>query len=167
VTDFTTDADQILALIGSTQPAGWTSLHDAIVRASQQMKRAHNVRKALIVLTDGEDNNSRYTEKEVRSLVRESDVRVYSIGMFERPRLLEDLAADTGGHAFRVNKLKELPDVIDRLARELRSEYMLGYVSSNTQNDGKYRKVRIELVEKLRRIPFSIYFRSGYYAPAD
>jgi Ca-activated chloride channel family protein len=80
---------------------------------------------------------------------------------------LEDLAADTGGRAFRVNKLKELPDVIDRLSRELRSEYMLGYVSNNPQNDGKFRKVRVELVQTLRRIPFSVYFRSGYYAPAD
>jgi len=80
---------------------------------------------------------------------------------------LEDLAADSGGHAFRVGKLKELPDVIERLARELRSEYMLGYVSTNGQNDGKFRKVRVELVETLKRIPFSIYFRGGYYAPAD
>ena len=167
LSDFTHDPDQILASIAGTQPAGWTSLHDAIFSAAQQMKRAHNVRKALVILTDGEDNNSRYTEKEVRSLVRESDVRVFSIGIFERPRLLEDLAADTGGHAFRVNKLKELPDVIDRLSRELRSEYMLGYVSNNPQNDGKFRKVRVELVQTLRRIPFSVYFRSGYYAPAD
>jgi len=71
VTGFTHDADQILADIAGTQPNGWTSLNDAIVRAAQQMKGAHNPRKALVVLTDGEDNNSRYTDKEVRRLVRE------------------------------------------------------------------------------------------------
>jgi VWFA-related protein len=167
VLDFTKDTDQILKAVGSAQPEGWTALNDAIVLAAQHMKKAHNTRKALVVLTDGEDNNSRYTEKEVRSLVRESDVRVYSIGIFERPRLLEDLAADTGGHAFHVHKLKELPDVIERLGRELRSEYMLGYFSSNDQKDGKFRKVRVELVEGLRRIPFSVHFRGGYYAPTD
>jgi len=167
ITDFTRNADDILRAVAGVQPAGWTALNDSIVLAAQQMRHARNKRRALIVLTDGDDNNSRYTEREVRSIVRESDVRVYSIGLMERPRLLADLAADSGGRAFRVHNLKELPDVIDRLGRELRSEYMLGYVSTNAQNDGKFRKVRVELVESLRRIPLSLRFRSGYYAPAD
>jgi VWFA-related protein len=167
LTEFTNDPDQILSSVAGVRPEGWTALHDAIVLAAQRTKRARNTRKALVVLTDGGDNNSRYTEKEVRNLVRESDVRVYSIGIFERPRLLEDLAADSGGRAFWVHKLKDLPDMVERLARELRSEYMLGYFSTNGQNDGKFRKVRVELVETLQRIPFSLFWRGGYYAPTD
>jgi Ca-activated chloride channel family protein len=164
---FTWDTDQILRSVASVQPSGWTALQDAIVLAAQQMKTAHNVRRTLVVLTDGADNNSRYTEKEVRTLVRESDVRVYSIGMFERPRLLEDLASDSGGRAFWVHKLKELPDVIDRLSREMRSEYILGYFSTNSNNDGKFRKVRVEVGDSPRRTPLSIHWRGGYYAPTD
>jgi VWFA-related protein len=166
VTGFTADAGEILSSVASVQPAGWTALHDAILLAAQQMKTARNARKALVVLTDGADNNSRYTVKEVQSLVRESDVRVYSIGIFERPHLLEDLAADSGGRSFWVHKLKDLPDIIERLAREARSEYVLGYFSTNSQNDGKFRRVRVELVESVRRI-LAVHWRGGYYAPAD
>jgi VWFA-related protein len=167
VTGFTKNTDDILSSVAGIQPSGWTALCDAIVLAAQQMKAGHNTRKALVVLTDGDDNNSRYSEKEVRNLVRESDVRVYSVGIFERPRLLEDLALDTGGRAFHVHKLNELPSVVERLARELRSEYVLGYVPNNAQNDGKYRKVRVELTRGLSDAPFSVYWRGGYYARAD
>jgi Ca-activated chloride channel homolog len=167
VTNFTPDTDRILRSLAAVQPAGWTALQDAIMLSAQQMKTARNPRKALVVLTDGADNNSRYTEKELRSLVRESDVRIYSVGIFERPRLLEDLAADTGGRAFWVHKLKDLPDVIERLARDLRSEYVLGYFSTNAQNDGKFRKVRVELVDNRPQSPLLVHWRGGYYAPAD
>jgi VWFA-related protein len=167
VTGFTPDTERILSSIAGIHPLGWTALHDAIVLAAQNMRAARNPRKALVVLTDGDDNNSRYTEKEVRGLVRESDIRVYSVGILERSRLLEDLAADSGGRMFRVHKLKDLPDVVESLARELRSEYVLGYFPSNPQKDGKFRKVRVELTSTLPSSPLSIYWRSGYYAPAD
>src|SRR5262249_30380785 len=99
-TDLTRNADDILREVAAIRPAGWTALNDSIVLAAQRMRHAYNKRRALIILTDGADNNSRYTDKEVRGVVRESDVRVYSIGIMERPRLLEDLAADSGGRAF-------------------------------------------------------------------
>jgi len=167
VTGFTQDPNEILGPLSAMQPLGWTALHDAIVLGVQRMKAAKNSRRALVVLTDGGDNNSRYSEGELRSLVRESDVRIYSIGLFERPRLLESLAADTGGRSFWVHKLDDLPNAVARLSRELRSEYVLGYSSSNGQSDGKYRKVRVELVETLRRMPLNVFWRRGYFAPGD
>jgi len=166
-TGFTRDSDEILSTLSAVQPAGWTALHDAICLAVQRMKGARNPRRALVVLTDGADNNSRYSEGEVRSLVRESDIRVYSIGIFERSRLLENLAADTGSRAFRIHRLEDLPKTIEQLSRELRTEYVLGYSSNNLQKDGKYRKVRVEVMESPRRLPLNIFWRRGYFAPAD
>src|SRR5260370_42461882 len=85
--------------LAELQPLGWTALHDAMCLGLQRMKSAKNSRRALFVLTDGGDNNSRYSESEVKHMVVESDVRMYSVGLFERPRLLEKLAALTGGRA--------------------------------------------------------------------
>ena len=87
VTGFTSDPNDILRELAAIQPHGWTALHDAICLGVQQMKSAKNARRALFVLTDGGDNNSRYTESEVKNLVVESDVRVYSVGLFERPQI--------------------------------------------------------------------------------
>jgi Ca-activated chloride channel family protein len=167
VTGFTRDPDGILNSLSSIQPLGWTALQDAICLGVQQMKRAKNTRRALFVLTDGGDNNSRYSESEVRNLVRESDVRVYAIGLFERPRFLEKLAADTGGRAFWAHKLEDLPETIERLSQEFRNQYVLGYSSKNEQKDGKYRKVRVELLESIRRLPLNLFWRRGYFAPPD
>ena len=167
VNGFTTIPDDILSGLSFVQPQGWTALHDAICLGLHQMKSAKNSRRALLVLTDGGDNNSRYSESEVQSMVRESDVRVYSIGLFERPHFLEKLAADSGGHAFWTHKLSDLPQTIDHLSREFRNQYVLAYSSNNARNDGKYRKVRVELMESIRRIPLNLIWRRGYYAPPD
>jgi Ca-activated chloride channel family protein len=167
VTAFTQDPNEILSALSRVQSAGWTALNDAICFGMQRMKTARNVRRALVVLTDGGDNNSRYSEWEVRNLARESDVRVYSIGILENPRLLDHLAADTGGRTFPVHKLDELPEVAARLSRDLRSQYLIGYSSSNEQNDGKYRRVRVELAEPKRDVPLKVHWRQGYFAPPD
>jgi Ca-activated chloride channel family protein len=165
--DFTQSADDILSGLSFAQPQGWTALHDAIYLGIEHMKSARNHRRALLVLTDGGDNNSRYTEREVRNAIREADLRVYSIGLFERARLLDQMAADSGGSAFYVHKLDELPQTVDRLSQEFRNQYVLGYSSKNQQRDGKYRKVRVELLETIGRIPFNVSWRRGYYAPPE
>ena len=114
VTSFTRDPNDILKELSAIQPIGWTALHDAICLGVQQMKSAKNARRALFVLTDGGDNNSRYSESEIKSLVVESDVRVYSVGLFERPKFLEKLATMTGGQALWARSLKDLPEVIEQ-----------------------------------------------------
>jgi VWFA-related protein len=167
VTGFTSDPNDILRELATIQPLGWTSLNDAICLAVQQMKRAKNSRRALFVLTDGGDNNSRYTESEVKNLVVESDVRAYAIGLFERPRFLEKLAAQTGGQALWAHSLKDLPDAIERISREFRNQYMIGYSSNNPQNDGKYRKVKVELTESPFHKALHLFWRRGYFAPPE
>jgi VWFA-related protein len=167
LTGFTNNGDDILRELSFVTPQGWTSLNDAICLGVQKMKAAHNTRRALFILTDGGDNSSRYSEKEVRSLVQESDVRVFSIGLFERPKFLERLAEDTGGRAYWVHSLTDLPDAVDKMSQEFRNQYVLGYSSRNELNDGKYRKVRVELLDSVRRLPMHVFWRRGYYAPPE
>jgi Ca-activated chloride channel family protein len=167
VTGFTTDPKEIMSELSWVEPRGWTSLNDAICLGVQKMKHAKNARRALFVLSDGGDNNSRYSDTEVRNLVRESDVRVYSIGLFERPRFLEKLSADSGGRSYWVHKLDELPDEVDQLSRDLRNQYVLGYSPNNGQKDGKYHALRVELMETIKRMPLHVFWRRGYYAPGE
>jgi Ca-activated chloride channel homolog len=167
VTGFTSEPKQVLDELTSLQPVGWTALNDAICMGIQKMKSAKNARRALFVLSDGGDNNSRYSDGEVRSLVRESDVRVYSIGLFERPRFLEKLAADSGGRSYWVHKMEDLPGEVEQLSRDLRNQYVLGYSSQNAQKDGKYHALRVELMETIRRMPLHVFWRRGYYSPGQ
>ena len=168
VTGFTPRIEDIDRELSFVEPQGWTALRDAMYLAVQQTKKAKNSRRALLVLTDGGDNNSRYTESEVRSLIVESDVRVYVIGISERPKFLQRIADETGGRAFWVRRVDELPDAIERLSTEFRSHYLLGYRSTNSENDGKYRKVKVQvqprpdIAEQMR-----VFWRRGYYTPGE
>ena len=167
VTPFTQDPNEIVAELSSIQPLGWTALNDAICLGVQTMKRTKNSRRALIVLTDGGDNNSRYSDSEIRKLVQESDVRIYSIGLFERSHFLEQLGMDSGGRAFAVHKLENLPEIVNKLSRDFRNQYVLGYYPKEAQNDGKYRRVRVEMIETIKKMPLNVFWRRGYYSPAE
>ena len=164
---FTSDPDVISRRLGMVIPHGWTALYDAIFLSMQEVKHAANPRKALLVLSDGEDNNSRYSESEVLSLVREGDVRVYAIGLFRQTHCLERMAAETGGRMIWVHKLSELPDAVRKLSLELRNVYMLGYFSKNPLEDGKYRKVKVDVPPPPGREAYRVSWRRGYYTPAE
>jgi len=165
LTPFTHDADQISRLLSLPNAHGFTALLDAICLATQQMHRASNPRKVLLVLTDGVDNNSRYSEHELERLLREGDVRVYAIGLFQRPEFLEKIAAETGGRAIWVRRLSDLPDAIQALSRQIRSEYVIGYMSKRPENDGKYHKVRVAVEPPGgARLPIRTTWRRGYLA---
>jgi Ca-activated chloride channel family protein len=162
---FTADTHAILASLSTAQPKGWTAMVDAIGLALQEMRRATNPRKVLLVLSDGGDNNSRYSEGELLSLVREADTRIYAIGLFERPKYLERLAEETGGSVIWIHKLNELPDAMDKLSRQIRNEYRLGYFSDHARNDGRYHKVRVEVQTPPDRKQLRVSWRRGYTAP--
>ena len=167
LTGFTHVADEISRSLAMVRPRGYTAMIDAIWRSIHQMRGAGNPRKILLVLSDGGDNRSRYSESELLSLVRESDVRLYAIGLFERPRYLEKLADETGGRVFWVRGLGELPDVMDRLSRLIRTEYVLGYFPRNTQNDGRYRKVVVQVNPQQGVAKVRATWRRGYPTPDD
>lgn len=176
---FTTNTEEIQNRLTFTQAKGRTALLDAVYLAMNTMKKARNPRKAIIVLSDGGDNSSRYTESEIKNAVREADVQVYAIGIFESmggrgrtaeemagPGLLNEMAESTGGRHFPVENVNELPDIAAKIGIELRNQYVLGYTPSNTTRDGKYRKVLVKLKQPRGLPPLKAFFRLGYYAPS-
>ncbi len=164
---FTTQPEEIHSRLGYIEARGWTALLDAIALGDHQMRSARNQRRVLLILSDGADNNSRYSESEIRSIIIESDLRIYGIGLFHRPKLLQQLAEETGGKILIAQSLNELPDVVQRLNRYIRSQYLLGYAPSNPQNDGKYRKVKIEVLPPPGSPSLRVAWRRGYYAPTQ
>ena len=165
--DFTSRPQDIAEALSSLRTGGWTSLNDAIYRGLDAIGRARNMRKALVVLTDGGDNYSRYPDSEVRKMARESDVRVYSIGLFTRPDFLEELGRESGGKAYWARTAADVPAIVHELSQELRGEYLLGYVPANRPMDGKYHHIKVRLVEPKQRLPLHVSWRRGYYTLAD
>jgi VWFA-related protein len=179
IAPFTTDADEIYQQVAHARPAGRTTLVDAIALALGQMKKARHLRKSLVILSDGGDNWSRRSVREVKSALIESDVQVFAMGIFDAdvgvkrpeeerngPKLLDELTEMTGGKHYPVPSLDELPEISERIGRELRSQYLLGYYSTNPERDGKYRQVVVKLDAPNAR-ELRTYYRRGYYAPAD
>jgi len=177
---FTTDTDKIQSTLTFTQSKGRTALLDSVYLAMHEMKKAHNPRRALLIISDGGDNSSRYTETEIRNAVREADVQIFSIGIFESmanrgrtpeessgPSLLNELAEQTGGREYAVENVSELPDIAAKIGIELRNEYILGYTPKNKERDGKYRRVLVKLNQPRGLPPLKAYFRLGYYAPTQ
>ena len=162
---FTPDGDEISAGLSLVQPYGWTSLYDAICLAANKMRQASNPRRALLVLSDGGDNNSRYSSAETIDMLREADVRLYAIGLFDSARFLKKAAEETGGSVVEVNDLKNLPEAIDALSAQLRSQYLLGYYPMEPQNDGKFHTVKVKLTNAATRLKLRASWRHGYYAP--
>jgi len=167
LTPFTRDTSEISRELSFVEPRGWTALFDAVCLATQQIRKAHNQRRVLVVFSDGGDNNSRYSESELISMLREADVEVYAVSMFERPRSLERIAEETGGRALWVRKLEDLPAAIETLDRQIRSEYLLGYSPGAVQNDGKYHRVRIEVQPPAGMERVRASWRRGYTAPGE
>lgn len=167
LSSFTTDTEDIRGLLRGVYATGWTALLDALYTGVQGMRKAGNSRKALLVLSDGGDNNSRYNELEIKDLVRESDVRIFAISIEDGSRLLKNLAKESGGRAFRVRKLKQLNEVIAKVSADMRSQYVLGYTPKKLNADGKYHKVKVEVIPPPGTPRLRIAWKRGYYAPAD
>jgi VWFA-related protein len=180
VVDFTTRLEEIQNRLTFTQSKGRTALLDAVYMALHKMKKGKNPRKALLIISDGGDNSSRYTESEIKNLVREADVQIYAIGIYESmanrgrtpeelsgPSLLTEIAEQTGGRQFSVENLNELPDVAAKIGIELRNQYILGYTPTNPERDGKYRRVQVKLVQPRGLPPLRAFWRLGYYAPTQ
>jgi Ca-activated chloride channel family protein len=176
---FTSNVEDLASRILLTSAKGRTALLDAIYLGLVQMKEAHNAKRALLILSDGGDNISRYSERDIKRLVREADTQLYSVGIFDRfeyrsrtpeelhgPSLLSELTELTGGRAFAVENLNELPDIAAKIGAELRNQYILGYHPSNKSRDARWRKIKVKLRVPKGLPPLSIYAKTGYYAPS-
>jgi Ca-activated chloride channel family protein len=177
---FTHQLDELQAKLTAIQPGGLTAMLDAAEMALREMKKAANTRKAILIVSDGGDNNSKYSASQIQSLVREADVQVYAMGVFEPqlfpslskeevsgPRLLSELAEQTGGRAFTASDPNDLPSVAARIGIELRNQYVLAYSPKNQTKDGKYRKIEVKVNQPPGIASLKTHWRLGYYAPGQ
>jgi Ca-activated chloride channel family protein len=177
---FTTHTGEVEDALKKAKPGGLTAMLDAVNMALAEMKKARNSRKAIVIISDGGDNHSQYTPAQIESLVREADVQIYAMGVFEPtlsfglpaeqisgPQLLSEITTQTGGRAFAAVLTSDLPSVAARIAVELRNQYVVGYYPKNQARDGKYRKVEVKLAQPKGVSPLKAHWRLGYYAPTQ
>lgn len=177
ISDFTSNVEQVQGQLLYTVPKGRTALLDAIYLGMAKMRQAKHQRKALLIISDGGDNRSRYTENEIKSMVKEADVQIYAIGLFDSsprsdeerfgPQLLAQVTDVTGGRTFTIDNPNELSDVATKIGVELRNQYVLGYRPTKAAHDGKWRKVRVKLNTPKGLPQLSVYAKTGYYAPTE
>jgi len=177
IVDYTSDVDDVEARMVMLRPENRTALIDAVYLGIDKLKEAKYERKALLIISDGGDNRSRYTQGELRRVVRESDVQIYAIGIFDTyaatteeelgPVLLSDICEMTGGRMFRVSDVGDMEDIATRISAELRNQYVIGYRPSEMKKDGNWRKLKVRLVPPPGLPTLTVHFRQGYYAPAQ
>ena len=173
--DRTRDGDAVLRKLTMVKPNKNTALYDAVYLGVERVTRGSHQKRALLIISDGQDNNSRYNFGEVRRLLKETDVVAYSVGIMnpgdststlgnQGEAFLEELSSVTGGKAFFPQTDVEMDDMFERIALELRHQYSLGYTPKDFQPNGKWRKVRVK-VKPPRGLPrLTVRTRDGYYA---
>jgi Ca-activated chloride channel homolog len=175
---FSNNVEDLQARMLSATAKGRTALLDAIYLGLTQMRGAQYAKRALLIISDGGDNSSRFSEKDIKRQVREADTQLYSIGIFEPleyrsrtpeellgPSLLSEMTELSGGRSFSVENLDDLPDIAAKIGMELRNQYVLGYRPSNKAHDGRWRKIKIQLRTPKGLPPLTAYSKTGYYAP--
>jgi Ca-activated chloride channel homolog len=178
--DYTNDLVALENAINRTQAAGPTALHNSLYitlkELTKQKKAGELRRRAVVLLSDGEDTASLVSDEQVLELARKAEINIYAISLRpnrpqDRSRLafsqaeyvLTALTRETGGRVFFPNSLSELDSVYDQIAEELRTQYSLGYVSSNRRRDGKWRRIVVRIPD---RTELQVRHKLGYYAPA-
>jgi Ca-activated chloride channel family protein len=174
VVDFDDVEKKLQNVTETLEPNGMTALWDGISFGVDLLGNARYRRQAIVVISDGGDNHSRHTESQLKSILEESNVGVYAIGLFSRfvtrpeervgPLQLDEVA---GGRVFAVHDSEELLRAITQVSHELRSQYVLGYYPTNRERDGKWRKLKIRLAGKAAQGKLKVYSKQGYYAPAE
>ncbi len=177
IVDYTSDVEDVEARMVMLRPENRTALIDAVYLGVNKLKEAKYDRKALLIVSDGGDNRSRYTENELRRVVRESNVQIYSIGIYDAfapteeeqlgPGLLKDISETTGGRMFPVADVADMADIATRISAELRNEYVIGYRPSEVKKDGNWRKLKVRLVPPPGLPLMTVHYRQGYYAPSQ
>jgi Ca-activated chloride channel homolog len=176
--DFETDPlGDISNKLAYLVPKGCTALLDAVYLGITKMRHAKYPRKALLIVSDGGDNHSYYTERELRNVVKEADVTIYAIGIYDHyfptpeeelgPVLLDELSELTGGRSFVIDDPKDLVNTAAMIGVELRNIYVLSYHPEKTRHDGKWHKISVKLIPIKGLPPLQIHAKKGYYASAE
>jgi Ca-activated chloride channel family protein len=177
---FTRNVGEIESKLASVVPDGTTALLDAVNLGVETMKDAHHARKALLLISDGGENSSRYSADDVKEAIRKADVQVYAMGVFDPlanlgigygpvsgPAFLSNLCEQTGGRAFPASSYSVLPNVARKIGIELRNQYILAYSPLNHEHKGEYRKLQVEVDPPPGMPAIKARWRLGYYALAD
>lgn len=173
--DRTRDGEGLLRQLTLVQPKNNTALYDAVYLGVERVTRGTHNKRAILIISDGQDNSSRYNFGEVRRLMKESDVVTYSVGIMDRgdasssygmqgQAFLDEISSVTGGKSFYPGTDIEMDEIFERIALELRNQYSIGYTPKDFQPDGKWRKVKTK-VKPPRGLPrLTVRAREGYYA---
>jgi Ca-activated chloride channel homolog len=181
IADSTQSFDDLQEKLGLAVPSGRTALLDAICLGVAEMRSAQYQRRALLIISDGGDNHSRYNSGEIKKLVQEADVLIYSIGIFDSlpvpvfktleeklgKHLLTEITEASGGRTLAADDRHRIPELAAAVSRELRQQYVLAYRSSNATHDGKWRKIKVRVTEPSAPRQLHLYYKKGYIAPAD
>jgi Ca-activated chloride channel homolog len=173
VQDFTPSGDQVISHLMFVQPKGSTALYDAAYLAVEKVAQGRHTKKALLIISDGQDNNSRYTYKELRNRVKEADVQIYAIGITDPASdslagfgrgVLEEITRMTGGRAFFPNAYNEpeLVEICTRIALELRHQYSIGFYPTDMTSEAKWHKVQVKVNPPKGLGRLSLTYREGY-----
>ena len=175
---FTDNVEDLQSRMLTVSAKGSTALLDAIYLGLAQMRDSHHAKRALLIISDGGDNHSRYSERDIKRLVREADTQLYSIGIFDPleyrartpeelngPSLLSEITQLTGGRSFAAENPNDLPDIATKIGTELRNQYVIGYRPSNKTHNARWRKIKIKMRVPKGLPPLSVYAKTGYYAP--
>src|SRR6266850_3380106 len=176
MSDFTSDVSKLTSKLITIQAKGMTAMYDSVYLGLEKLKEGSNPKKALLLITDGEDNRSRYTFQNVRDFVKEQDVQIYAIGITDQwnsqlgaghtgRAMIEELSDLTGGRAFFPDSVYELEDICTKIAVELKNQYVIGYHSTNAAKDGKWRKLRMKVNPPKGIQHLNVRSKAGYYAP--
>lgn len=172
--DFTGDSRALTNTLMMVEPKGQTALYDAAYIGIEKVRAGQHNRRAILLISDGQDNNSRYTLKELKQLVKEADVQIYAIGItnafgahdldIDGQVILEELTRLTGGRAFFPNNDAELTEVITRIGLELRHQYNISYEPTGIKNDGHWHKLQVKVKAPKGLPQLTIRTREGYFA---
>ena len=176
VADASQSTNTILAHLAAVEPHGMTALYDSIYLGVNKLRSSRYKRRAMVIVSDGGDNQSRYSLKEVKAMLAESDVLTYSIGLFDdvpflvKPfeerwgqRWLDEVTRVSGGRNIAANDRRQIPKIAAVISREIRSQYVIGYSPSDPNKDGKWRKISVKLTDNPAQM--HVHFKEGYAAP--
>jgi Ca-activated chloride channel family protein len=169
--------------ISASPPKGKTALFDAIYMAISNLRTARYQRRALLIISDGGDNVSRYSRSEVKSMIEEADVLTYAIGIFDEEPIpllkeieermgrdwLSELTDASGGRTIAADDRRRIPEIAAIISRELRTQYVLGYKPASYVRDGKWRKIRVKVTQPQpsESVRLQVHYKEGYRAPRD
>jgi Ca-activated chloride channel family protein len=177
VASSTQSVDELETKLIAAEPGGPTAMLDAVYMAQAELRSARYKRKAILIISDGGDNASRYTLREIKNLARESDVQIYAIGLFETfffntleerlgKKWLREITDATGGRTLTVDNREKLPEAAAELSREIRYEYMLGYRPASPVPN-RWRKIKVRVTSSFGEHPLRAYYKQGYFTGAQ